>query len=74
MEKETQEMPENSFQQKQNYIAIKLKGTVMQIILKQTYDYYKTNNTEMLAFINVFVFKSLSCKVLFITRKDNKNC
>ena len=67
-------MPENSFQQKQNYIAIKLKGTVMQIILKQTYDYYKTNNTEMLTFIAVFVFKSLSCRVLFITRKDNKNC
>ena len=74
METETQEMPENSFQQKLHYISKNIKGTVMQIILKQTYDYFKTNNTEMLAFIAVFVFKSLSCKVLFITRKDNKNC
>ena len=74
MEKETQEMPENSFEQKLHYISINIKGTVMQIILKQTYYYFKTNNTEMLAFIAVFVFKSLNCKVLFITRKDNKNC
>ena len=74
METETQKMPENSFQQKLHYISINLKGTVNQIILKQTYDYFKTNNAEMLAFITVLVFKSLSCKVLFIKRKDNKNC
>ena len=34
-------------------------------------------NTEILAFIAVLVYKLLSCKVLFINRKDkedNKNC
>ena len=69
METETQEMPENSFQQKLHYISKNIKGTVMQIILKQTYDYFKTNNTEMLAFIAVFVFKSLNCKVFVYNKK-----
>ena len=31
-------------------------------------------NTSIFAFIAVLVFKSLSCKVLFINRKDNRNC
>ena len=31
-------------------------------------------NTEIFAFIGVLVFKLLSCKVLFIKRKDNRNC
>ena len=31
-------------------------------------------NTEIFAFIAVLVFKLLSCKVLFINRKDNRNC
>ena len=31
-------------------------------------------NTEMFAFIAVVVFKLLSHKVLFINRKDNRNC
>ena len=31
-------------------------------------------NTEMLAFVTVLVFKLLSRKVLFISRKDNRNC
>ena len=31
-------------------------------------------NTEMFAFIAVVVFKLLSHKVLFIKRKDNRNC
>ena len=30
-------------------------------------------NTEVFAFIAVLVFKLLSCKVLFINRKDNRN-
>ena len=31
-------------------------------------------NTEIFAFIAVLVFKLLSCKVLFLNRKDNRNC
>ena len=31
-------------------------------------------NTEIFAFIAVQVFKLLSRKVLFINRKDNRNC
>ena len=31
-------------------------------------------NTEILAFIAVLAFKLLSCKVLSINRKDNRNC
>ena len=31
-------------------------------------------NTETFAFIAVLVFMLLSCKVLFINRKNNKNC
>ena len=31
-------------------------------------------NTEIFAFIAALVFKLLSHKVLFINRKDNKNC
>ena len=46
-------MRENFFLQKLHYISINLKGTVMQIILKQKHDHFKTNNTEMLAFIAV---------------------
>ena len=30
-------------------------------------------NTEILAVIAVLIFKLLSCKVLFINRKDNRN-
>ena len=30
--------------------------------------------TEIFTFIAVLVFKLLSCKVLFINRKDNRNC
>ena len=32
----------------------------------------QTTNTEIFAFIAVLVFKLLSCKVLFINRKDNR--
>ena len=32
------------------------------------------SNTEFFAFIAVLVFKLLSRKVLFINRKDNRNC
>ena len=31
-------------------------------------------NTEIFKFIAVLVFMVLSCKVLFINRKDNRNC
>ena len=31
-------------------------------------------NTEILAFIAALVFKLLSRNVLFISRKDNRNC
>ena len=31
-------------------------------------------NTEIFTFVAVLVFKLLSCKVLFIERKDNGNC
>ena len=31
-------------------------------------------DTEIFAFITVLVFMLLSCKVLFINRKDNRNC
>ena len=31
-------------------------------------------NTEIFTFIDVLVFKLLSCKVLFINRKNNRNC
>ena len=31
-------------------------------------------NAELFAFVAVLVFKLLSRKVLFINRKDNRNC
>ena len=34
----------------------------------------KTTNTDSFAFITVLVFKVLCHKVLFIKRKDNRNC
>ena len=34
----------------------------------------QVTNTEIFAFIAVLAFKLLSRKVLFINRKDNKNC
>ena len=34
----------------------------------------QVTNTEVFAFTAVLVFKSLSRKVLFIDRKDNRNC
>ena len=34
----------------------------------------KKKNTKIFAFIAVLVFKLLGCKVLFINRKDNRNC
>ena len=34
----------------------------------------KIMNTEIFAFIAVLVFKLLSRKVLFINRKDSRNC
>ena len=34
----------------------------------------QTANTEIFAFIAVLVFTLLSRKVLFIKRKDNRNC
>ena len=34
----------------------------------------KITNSEISAFIAVLVFKLLSRKVLFINRKDNRNC
>ena len=34
----------------------------------------QTTNTEIFAFIAVLVFKLLSRRVLFINRKDNRNC
>ena len=34
----------------------------------------KTTNTEMFASIAVPVFELLSPKVLFINKKDNRNC
>ena len=47
----------------------------MQIIKKQIYDRFaKITNTYILAFVAVLVFKLLSRKVLFIKRKDNRNC
>ena len=34
----------------------------------------QTKNTEMFAFIAFLVFRLLSHKILFINRKDNRNC
>ena len=34
----------------------------------------QTRNTEILAFIGFLVFKLLSRKILFINRKDKRNC
>ena len=34
----------------------------------------KITNTDIFAFIAVLVFKVLCHKVLFIKRKDNRNC
>ena len=50
-------------------------GTVMQIIKKQKCDRFKTDKKHwMFAFIAVLVFKLLNREVLFIVRKDNRNC
>ena len=34
----------------------------------------RTRNTEIYVFVAVLVFKLLSRKVLFMNRKDNRNC
>ena len=34
----------------------------------------KITNTEIFAFIAALVFKLVSRKVLFVNRKDNRNC
>ena len=46
----------------------------MQIIKKYIMALTHIRNTEILAFIAVLDFKLLSCKVLFINKKDNRNC
>ena len=56
-----------------NCVAIKVKPC------KLHYNKYmivstQITNTEIFAFIAVLVFKLLSRKVLFINRKDNRNC
>ena len=51
----------------------RIKGTVMQInkyVIAST----PITNTESFASIAVLVFKLSSRKVLFINRKDNRNC
>ena len=51
------------------------KGTAMQIYNdKSMIALTQITNTEIFAFIAVLVFKLLSRKVLFINRKDNRNC
>ena len=52
------------------------KGTVMQInqSLKYIIALSQIKNTEIFAFIAMLVFKLLSRRVLFINRKDNRNC
>ena len=44
----------------------------------QTIKYMLTStqiaNAETFAFVAVLVFQLLSCKILFINRKDNRNC
>ena len=37
-------------------------------------DSAQVTNTEMFAFIAVLNFKLLRCKVVFINRKDDRNC
>ena len=37
-------------------------------------DSTQVKNTEIFAFIAVLVFNLLSRKILFINRKDNRNC
>ena len=53
-----------------------LKGTFMQTICNKKYGtaLKQLTNTEVYAFKAVLVFKLQSRKVLFINRKDNKNC
>ena len=34
----------------------------------------KITNTETFAFVAVLIFKLSSCKDLFISKKDNKDC
>ena len=55
-------------------------GSILKV---QSYKLYNNNymiastqitNTEILAFTAVLVFQLLSCQVLFINRKDNRNC
>ena len=52
--------------------------TFMQIILLYNNKYKialtQTTNTEIFEFMAALVFKLLSRKVLFINRKDNRNC
>ena len=53
-----------------------LKGTVMQTICNKKYaiTLKQLTNTEVYAFMVVLVFKSQNRKVLFINRKESKNC
>ena len=49
----------------------------MQISYEQIYDFFNTitvTDTETFAFITVLVLRLLSRKVLFTSRKDNRNC
>ena len=55
---------------------------LLEVICKGTVKYFnkyiitltQITNTEIFTFIAVLVFKLLSRKVLFINRKDNRNC
>ena len=64
-------------------ISLKKKFIVNNILKIQSYEWFNNKNmiasikitsTEIFAFIAVLVFKLLSGKVLFINRKDKRNC
>ena len=52
------------------YMNASTKNVKLSNILAST----QITNTEIFALIAVLVFKLLRCKVLFINKKDNRNC
>ena len=66
-----------------NYVNLlkiwKFKNDISKVQSCKLYNKYlialtEITNSEIFAFSSVLAFKLLSCKILFINRKDKRNC
>ena len=55
-------------------VYLKLRSCKLNNVKYKIASTLKITNTEIFAFIAVLVFKLSSREVLFINRKDNRNC